>query len=48
VSPPPPAAVAEDLIEGAFHQAVLVFWTRSGTAEKGFPAEVFSVGDVIG
>jgi len=26
----------------------LMFWTRSGTAEPGFPAKVFSAEDVIG
>ena len=26
----------------------LMFWTRSGTAERGFPAKVFSADDVIG
>jgi len=25
-----------------------MFWTRSGTAEPGFPAKVFSAEDVIG
>jgi hypothetical protein len=26
----------------------LMFWTRSGAAEQGFPAKVFSADDVLG